>query len=156
MLGIGFYLDHAAGNWSADHSLEVDHLFRSYDRTRIRYDGTLKTKGVSARPHYWRVDTKQYDYFDYLRLGGSRNIRGYLEEEFTVNRAFWINLEYTRYPVFPLADIAWLTPGTAHLLSYGFGIDARTGIARASLMFAWPKNGRWYDGKVHFMLEKSL
>ena len=98
--------------------------------------------------------TDIFDFFDYVRIGGARDLRGYLEDEFTVRKAFWVNLEYHRLFIFPLVDIARIDGDIVY--SYGFGISAKSQIADASLMFAWPKRGAWSDGKIHLSLTREF
>jgi len=106
------------------------------------------------KPHYWWVKTNAFEYFDYFRLGGSKNIRGYLEDEFVVVNAAWLNTEYRKFFIYPILDIVYIEDNI--LYSYGFGLGAKTELANTSLIFAWPKNGDWRDGKLHLVIEKGF
>jgi len=154
LLGVGFNFGYDMPDWSTNQEINFEYLFRQNDRMKIRYDGSFNVRKLFARPHYWWVQTATFEYFDYFRIGGSKNIRGYLEEEFVVSEAMWLNFEYKRFSLYPLFDIAYIENNLFY--SYGFGIEAKTTFANASLIFAWPKDGNWHDGKVHLIFEKGL
>jgi hypothetical protein len=135
-------------------NFDIDYLFRSSDRFRFRYDGLLAWRSVNLKPHAVWTWTDHFEFFDYWRLGGARDIRGYQDNEFVVTRAGWLNIEYKKLPIYPMLDMAWLDRGFFY--AYGFGIDAKSSFANATLVFAWPKDGSWNDGKVHFILQKVL
>lgn len=154
LLGAGVGFEYKTGTWSTEHEIGVDYLFRTADRLKFAYDGNLNFLRISIRPHYRQVWTDTFDFFDHIRIGGARDLRGYLEDELTASRALWINLEYHRLFIFPLLDIA--RSGRTFLCSSGFGIAARSRIADASLMLAWPKRGKWSDGKIHLALTREF
>ena len=154
LLGAGVGFEYRSSTWSTDHQLGVDYLFRTVDRLKFMYDGNLNFFNFSIRPHYRHVWTDIFDFFDYVRIGGSGDLRGYLEDEFTAKRAFWVNIEYHRLFIFPLFDIARVD--RTFLYSYGLGISAQSRIADASLMLAWPKGGKWSDGKIHLALTREF
>lgn len=151
ILGIGseFRLNEISKNL-----LKFDYLFRDNKRLRIFYDGVIEFSHFFIKPHYYLVVTEKFEYFDYIRLGGAKNLRGYLEDEFLLKQALWVNFEYKRFPFYPLIDIGYLDG--EYLYSYGTGIDARTNLAKVSLIFALPAKGNLRDGKVHILLEKNL
>ncbi|UCD06087.1 MAG: hypothetical protein JSV98_02335 [candidate division WOR-3 bacterium] len=154
LLGAGLGLEYKTSTWSTDHQLGVDYLFRTADRLKFMYDGNLSFFSFSIRPHYRHVWTDTFDFFDHVRIGGSGDLRGYLEDEFTAERALWVNIEYHRLFIFPLFDIARID--RTFLYSYGLGISAQSRIADASLMLAWPKGGKWSDGKIHLALTREF
>lgn len=137
-----------------NNNVTFDYLFRKNERMRIKYDGTLGYMNFIFKPHFHLTITDNFEYFDYIRLGGASSLRGYMEDEFLVKMSIWANIEYKLLPIYPLFDIAWFNDDYTY--SYGAGIDARTSIANASLIFAWPEHGKWNDGKVHLLLEKAL
>ncbi len=153
-LGLGFAFFHNASNWTVDQTIGYDHLFRKYDRRRVRYDGEFEIQKLNLRTHYYVVNTDSFEYFDYCRLGGADDLRGYLEEEFIVSYAIWLNSEYKKFFVFPLFDIGLLDG--AIKFSYGFGIEAESDFAKAALIIAWPQQATWRDGKIHLMLETGF
>ena len=154
LLGAGLGFTYGTPNWSTSHMVEVGYLFRDADRLRIEYSSESEFWRMVIRMNYHRVQTDSTQFFDFLRIGGADNLRGYLEDEFLARRALWFNLEYHRLPIFPLLDIARIDGQT--LYSYGLGIEARSRFADASLVLAWPKRGNWNDGKLHLKFSKGF
>ena len=154
LLGVGLGYDYARPDWSTLQTIKLDYLFRDADRLRIAYDGEFTLWKFVLRPHYHRVQTDILEFFDYLRIGGAKDLRGYLEDEFVTSRALWCNFEYHRLFVFPLFDIARI--GGEVFFSYGFGISAKSRLADATLVLAWPKGGTWSDGKIHLTFAKGF
>jgi outer membrane protein assembly factor BamA len=154
LLGAGFGFAQETLIWTNTVDLRLDYLFRDADRLRIEYDSQTELWKVSVGIHYRRVQTDSFGFFDYVRIGGANDLRGYLEDEFLTTRALWLNLEYHRFPVFPLFDIARLADEIVY--SFGLGIEARSRFADASLILAWPKNGTWEDGKLHLTFSKGF
>lgn len=154
LLGAGLEYVLERPEWSTAQALHFDHLFREADRSRLAYDGEFTIMKVVLQAHYRRVVTSNYEFFDYVRLGGSRNLRGYMEDEFTATRASWLNIEYRRLFIFPMVDIARIDREI--LYSYGFGMEAKSRIADASLVIAWPAAGTWLDGKIHLTFTRSI
>jgi outer membrane protein assembly factor BamA len=154
IVGVGIQTGYQWNILSIVNSITIDYLFRKNERLRIKYDGIVKCADLFVKPHYYFVRTELFEYFDYIRLGGARNLRGYMEDEFRNEKSWWINLEYKALPVYPFIDIAWLD--NYYTYSYGAGIEAQTNFANASIVFAWPKKGKWIDGKVHLLIEKGF
>jgi len=154
LVGLGMVASFKNDAAELTQNFDIDYLFRSSDRLRFRYDGLLAWQSLDLRPHAVWTWTDRFEFFDYWRLGGARDIRGYQDNEFVVARAGWLNIEYKKLPIYPLLDMAWLDSGFFY--AYGLGIDAKSSFADATLVFAWPKDGSWNDGKVHFMLQKGL
>lgn len=147
LLGAGLGFTYETPRWITHHVVEVDYLFRDANRLSIEYGSQTELWHTVVRMNYQWVQTDSFQFFDYLRIGGANDLRGYLEDEFLVKRAVWFNVEYHRLPVFPLLDIARLDGEL--LYSFGLGIEARSRFADASLILAWPKRGNWNDGKLH-------
>ncbi len=154
LLGIGTTFDYTSKSWSNRQSLYLDYLFRDEDRLAIAYDADLTLHRFSTSLHYHRVHTDSMEFFDHIRIGGARDLRGYLEEEFMVTRALWVNLEYHRLPIFPLIDIARLDGDLYY--AYGLGMQAQSRYGDASIIVAWPKGGTWRDGKLHLTFERGF
>lgn len=154
ILGIGFSLDRAVLNWYCRQNISFEYLFRRYDRWKIQYNGEFDINKFIIKPHYYVVRTDSVEYFDYFRIGGAKNLRGYLEEEFILSDVKWLNIEYKKIFIFPLFDIALLQNDIK--FSYGLGLEAKSDFADASLIIAWPKQGTWQDGKIHLMLETGF
>ena len=154
LLGLGISFQYEMPVWSIFQDLNLDYLFRDADRLKIEYDAEVEFKKILVGLHYHMVRTASFEPIDYVRIGGAKNLRGYLEDEFLVEQAVWVNLEYHRLPVFPLFDVARI--GRNLFYSYGFGIRAKSKIADASMILAWPKAGTWEDGKLHLILSKGF
>ncbi len=154
LLGIGFGCDYETSTWACRQDISFEYLFRQHDRQRIQYDGGFEAKKFNIKPHLFWVKSDSFEYFDYYRVGGAKTLRGYLDEEFIITNALWVNIEYKKFFLFPVVDIGWLEDDL--VFSYGFGVEAKSNVADASLVIAWPKQGAWRDGKVHVMLERGF
>ncbi|HEC77836.1 MAG TPA: hypothetical protein ENI34_01670 [candidate division WOR-3 bacterium] len=152
LIGVGAGFDFDKQLWSCEQKVRFNYLFRENDRENFEYDGAFRIKKLYLRPHYRLVKTDGFEFFDYYRLGGVKSLRGYFEEEFIVDEAFWFNLEYKFFFIYPLFDVGLIEDKIKY--SYGCGIDAYSTFADASLIIAFPEQGTWRDGKVHLMLEK--
>ncbi|MEO0205458.1 MAG: hypothetical protein ABIL22_02145 [candidate division WOR-3 bacterium] len=154
LLGTGIQTEYVNNRITVENNVTFDYLFRQKKRIRVRYDGVIEYAKFFFKPHAMIVETDLFEYFDYVRLGGADDLRGYMEDEFLAKQAWWFNLEYKILPIYPIFDIAWLE--TDYTFSYGMGIDAQTKFANASIIFAWPKKGKWTDGKIHLLLTKGF
>jgi len=154
VLGIGFGLVYDTFNLSFKQGINFEHLFRAYDRWKMQYDSEFIINKFILKTHYYVVETDSFEYFDYYRIGGAKDLRGYYDEEFIVSHAIWLNSEYKKFSIFPLFDVGLLNQDIQ--FSYGLGIEAKSRFADASLIIAWPKHGSWQDGKIHLMLEKGF
>jgi len=154
LLSTGLQSDYNKNDFTIINNIAFDYLFRENERLRIKYDGVFEFANFFVKPHYRMVRTDFFEYFDYIRLGGANNLRGYMEDEFLSKQSCWLNIEYKILPIFPLVDIARID--NDYTYSYGVGIDAKTNFANTSIIFAWPKRGKWNDGKVHLLLEKGF
>jgi hypothetical protein len=132
----------------------IEYLFRTAARIKFQYDGQFDFLHLMIKPHFWWTRTDQFEYFDYFRIGGSRTIRGYLEEEIIAREIFWVNNEYKKYLFYPLFDFAF-ADGRFYY-AYGLGLDVRTSLGNAALALVWPRDGDWRDGKLHFFIEKGF
>lgn len=154
LLGIGFGLVYDTVNLSFKQGINFEYLFRPNDRWKMQYDSEFNINKYIIKAHYYVVQTDSYEYFDYYRIGGVKDLRGYYDEELIASHAIWLNSEYKKFFVFPLFDIGLLNKDIQ--FSYGLGIEAQSRFADASLVIAWPKHGSWQDGKIHLMLEKGF
>ena len=96
-----------------------------------------------------------------LRLGGAASIRGYREEAFLVNRAFWMNLEWRvilarRSRAFFFVDAGVLGDGARGernglLFPLGFGLGMRTAsrVGTIGLEYGMARTDSPGRGKVH-------
>lgn len=154
VIKIGLQSEYYTNHFVNTNRISFDYLFRENKKWRIKYDGTIMYANFFVKPHFCLVITDNFEYFDYIRLGGANSLRGYMEDELLAKKTFWINLEYKLLSIYPLIDIA-LTDND-YKYSYGIGIDAKTNLTDASIIFAWPENGKLHDGKVHLLLEKAF
>ncbi len=154
LVGIGFGLVYDTFNLSFRQGINFEHLFRPCDRWKMQYDSEFNINKFIIKTHYYVVETDSFEYFDYYRIGGVKDLRGYYDEELIASHAIWLNSEYKKFFVFPLFDIGLLNQDLQ--FSYGLGIEAKSRLADASLVIAWPKRGSWQDGKIHLMLEKGF
>ncbi len=113
------------------------------------------------------VESPEYTETDLMRLGGSRSIRGYREEQFRVGRYAWGDLEY-RYLLDPYSHAFLFAAGGAYerpemvgeqdtgtsdwLYSGGFGFRYRTPIGIMQFTYAVSADDPLHNGKVHFNL----
>ncbi len=154
LIGIGFDVTYDTLDLSFKQEVKLEHLFRHNDRWKMLYDGEFDVKKLIIKTHYYVVETDSFEYLDYLRVGGVKDLRGYYDEEFIASHAIWLNCEYKRFFVFPLFDIGVVDHDIKY--SYGLGIEAKSRLADASLIIAWPQQGKWQDGKIHLMFERGF
>ncbi|MEO0122765.1 MAG: POTRA domain-containing protein [candidate division WOR-3 bacterium] len=154
LLGAGVEWNFSKENTIFLNSIKFDYLVRNNERIRFFYDGEMGYVYIFIKPHCRYVKTENFEYFDYIKVGGAKSLRGYMEDEFLVKRALWCNIEYKRFPVYPLFDIAYLDNN--YTFSYGAGIEAKTNLVNAAVIFALPEKGGWSDGKIHVLIEKNL
>lgn len=152
--GIGLGFDYASSFWSCSQQTRYEYLLRQYDRWRFQNDAEFQIVKINVRPHYYFVETDSFEYFDYYRIGGAQDLRGYLEEEFYTRSAVWVNFEYKKLFIYPLFDIGRIQDEIKY--SYGFGMTIASNALDAAIIFAWPKQGTWRDGKIHLMLETGF
>jgi outer membrane protein assembly factor BamA len=94
-----------------------------------------------------------------IRVGGARTLRGYVEEEFRSDVAFWSRQELRWgsdvFSLYPLFDAAWVD-GAGFAAGYGAGIAVKTPIGRLELDAALPWDGAWQDAKLHLSLDAEF
>lgn len=154
LLGAGLEWNFSKENTIFLNCIKFDYLMRNNERTRFFYDGEMGYAYFLIKPHYRYVETENFEYFDYVKIGGAKNLRGYMEDEFLAKQAVWFNIEYRRFPFYPLIDIAYFDRD--YIYALGAGLDAKTNLINVSVIFAIPEKGTWNDGKIHILLEKNL
>jgi len=102
---------------------------------------------------------------DLFRLGGTKTLRGYREDQFLGNRIFWSNLEYrlflsNRTYAFLFFDTGYylrnadVERNIAKLedfkIGYGLGINLQTEIGMLAVSYALAKGDSFSEGKIHF------
>jgi len=114
------------------------------------------------------IENKDLTIFEYFYLGGSDNLRGFLENQFTGFRVGWLNLELryllSRYSrVFVFGDYGYVknpeyTMGK--LFSLGLGLRIRTKLGLLGIDYGLGyENGNFndlQDGLIHFGIETKL
>ncbi len=117
------------------------------------------------------VESPEYTETDLIRLGGSRSIRGYREEQFRVSRTAWSDVEY-RYLLDAYSHAFLFAAGgiyeqpkligqdrpgeTEWLHSGGFGFRYRTPIGIMQFTYAVSGEDPLHNGKVHFSLSAQF
>ncbi len=131
---------------------KFDYLFRTSDRMRFSYDGSIDFRRLMIAFHYRIAWTDSFNYFDYYRIGGAHDLRGYREDEFFAKKARWFTIEYHRLPVFPMIDIGYVNDDFCS--AFGLGLKASNRMAEATLIIAWPwsNDWQWQQGKLHLLL----
>lgn len=94
-----------------------------------------------------------------IRVGGARTLRGYVEEEFRSDLAFWSRQELRWgsdvFSLYPLFDAAWIR-GAGFAAGYGAGTAVKTPIGRLEVDAALPWEGTWLDAKLHLSLSAEF
>lgn len=106
-----------------------------------------------------------FEQSDLFRLGGTKTLRGYREDQFLGNRIFWSNLEYrlflsTRTYAFLFFDTGYflrnadiernIAKQEDFKIGYGLGINLQTGIGMLAVSYALAKGDSFSEGKIHF------
>lgn len=98
---------------------------------------------------------------DHFRLGGTRTLRGYREEQFNGTRIAWMNLEYRyllgrRSRAFVFGDMGYYSrPGAFegkiedYKLSYGFGIRLETRLGIMGVDYGLGEGSGLLEGLIH-------
>jgi outer membrane protein assembly factor BamA len=114
------------------------------------------------------IENKALTSFEVFELGGSRNLRGFNENQFSGYRILWLNLEL-RYLLssnsraFLFSDYGYVHNDEYtfdKLFGFGFGlrVETRLGILRLDYGFSYFKDElrNPLDGIIHFGLETKL
>ncbi|MEJ2493471.1 MAG: BamA/TamA family outer membrane protein [Ignavibacteriaceae bacterium] len=106
-----------------------------------------------------------FEQSDLFRLGGTKSLRGYREDQFLGNRIFWSNLEYrlflsNRTYAFLFFDTGYylrnadversIAKQEGFKIGYGLGINLQTGIGMLAVSYALAKGDSFSEGKIHF------
>ena len=102
---------------------------------------------------------------DLWRLGGTRSVRGYREDQFLGSLTAWANLEYRllitrRSYVFLFFDSGYyfreaepergIVGAEDYIYGYGVGLTVETGIGLLGVSFALAQEETFSEGKFHF------
>ncbi len=117
--------------------------------------------------HGVEIRSPKFENADFFRLGGSKTVRGYREEQFLASRAAWANFEIryslTRktfaslfydagYYKKPLDEITLAPEQKGFIFGYGLGIRIETPLGIFGVSYALSKGDSMLEGKVHFGL----
>ena len=106
-----------------------------------------------------------FEQSDLFRLGGTKSLRGYREDQFLGNRIFWSNLEYrlflsNRTYGFLFLDTGYymrnadegrsISKQEDFKIGYGLGINLETSVGMLAVSFALAKGDSFSEGKIHF------
>ncbi len=131
------------------------------------YYSFFKRQSSLISVHGVEIRSPKLENADFFRLGGSRSVRGYREEQFLASRAAWVNFEIryslTRktfaslfydagYYKKPQDEITLTPEQKAFIFGYGIGIRIETPLGIFGVSYALGKGDSFLDGKVHFGL----
>ncbi len=117
--------------------------------------------------HGVEIRSPKFENADFFRLGGSKTIRGYREEQFLASRAAWVNFEIryslTRktfaslfydagYYKKPQDELTLAPEQKGFIFGYGLGIRIETPLGIFGVSYALGKGDSMLEGKVHFGL----
>ena len=117
--------------------------------------------------HGVEIRSPKFENADFYRLGGSRTVRGYREEQFLASRAAWANFEIryslTRktfasifydagYYKKPQDELTLSPEQKGFIFGYGLGIRIETPLGIFGVSYALSKGDSMLEGKVHFGL----
>lgn len=131
------------------------------------YYSFFKRQSSLISVHGVEIRSPKLENSDFFRLGGSRSVRGYREEQFLASRAAWVNFE-VRYSLTrktftslfydagyykkPQDEITLTPEQKAFIFGYGVGIRIETPLGIFGVSYALGKGDSFLDGKVHFGL----
>jgi outer membrane protein assembly factor BamA len=114
------------------------------------------------------IENKELNELEYFHLGGSKNLRGFTEDQFSGYRTGWINTEL-RYLLsrtsrfFVFTDYGYVESQISKqnkLFGFGFGFRLQTKLGLLGLDYGFSYNGTELrnplDGIIHFGLESKL
>jgi outer membrane protein insertion porin family len=131
------------------------------------YYSLFKRQSSLISLHGVEVRSPRLEDADYFRLGGSRTVRGYREEQFLASRTAWANFELryslTRktfasifydagYYQKPFDEIVKSPEQKGFIFGYGLGIRVETPLGIFGVSYALGKGDGMLEGKVHFGL----
>lgn len=131
------------------------------------YLSTFVHQVLAFGVHGRELQSGQLEEGDMFRLGGTRTLRGYRENQFIGSRVGWSNTEYRflmarrsfiygfvdgGYYLRP-ADVLRGIPKTdAFKYGYGIGVQLETGLGNLGVSFALGQGDTFATGKIHFGL----
>ncbi|KAA3606538.1 MAG: hypothetical protein DWQ06_01465 [Calditrichaeota bacterium] len=102
---------------------------------------------------------KEISVTDLVRFGGTKTLRGYLENQFLGDNVAWANIEYRflqgrKSRVFAFYDFGFYTKNKTNknfnfLDSFGFGLKIETRVGIIGIEYAIGKDDNFNNGKLH-------
>ncbi|MBN2541980.1 BamA/TamA family outer membrane protein [bacterium] len=100
---------------------------------------------------------------DLYRVGGSRSVRGYKEQQFAADKVGWSNIEYRLLlgpgaRVFAFADIAWFEKSAIPDVKVGWGVGLRfeSNIGLIGVDYGIGEDRTVTSGIIHFSIEAEF
>jgi outer membrane protein insertion porin family len=117
--------------------------------------------------HGRELQSGQVEEGDLFRLGGTRTLRGYRENQFMGSRTAWTNTEYrlllarrsfiygfldTGYYLRPSEAVRGIPQSDGFKYGYGIGAQLETALGNLGVSFALGQGDTFSTGKIHFGL----
>ncbi|MCK4352246.1 BamA/TamA family outer membrane protein [candidate division WOR-3 bacterium] len=124
--------------------------------------------------NWQQIFRKEVPEYEFFKLGGSRTLRGYWEEEFQGAKVGWLNLEYRRFVgggsyFFPFYDIGYISCLPARHLAggsadrdgdikqgFGLGVALNSPIGVITLAYGLVKGVSFMEGKIHLSISSRF
>lgn len=131
------------------------------------YVSTFLHQVLAFSVHGRELQSGQIEEGDMFRLGGTRTLRGYRENQFIGSRVAWSNTEYRflmarrsfiygfvdgGYYLRPADDVLGIPKTDAFKYGYGIGVQLETGLGNLGVSFALGQGDTFATGKIHFGL----
>jgi len=131
------------------------------------YLTTFARQVLALTVHGRELQSKQYEEGELFRLGGTRTLRGYRENQFMGSRVAWSNFEYRLllarrsfiygfldggYYFRPADEVRSIPQTDAFKYGYGIGVQLETGIGNIGVSYALGQGDTFATGKIHFGL----
>lgn len=117
--------------------------------------------------HGRELQNGQFEEGELFRLGGTRTLRGYRENQFVGSRIAWSNTEYRfllarrsfiygfldgGYYLRPADDVRKIPQSDGFRYGYGIGVQLETALGNLGVSFALGQGDTFGTGKIHFGL----
>lgn len=131
------------------------------------YLSTFLHQVLAFGVHGRELQSGQLEEGEMFRLGGTRTLRGYRENQFIGSRVAWSNTEYRflmarrsfiygfvdgGYYLRPADEVRGIPKSDAFKYGYGIGVQLETGLGNLGVSFALGQGDTFATGKIHFGL----
>ncbi|MBM2840323.1 MAG: outer membrane protein [Bacteroidetes bacterium] len=172
--GARYRTDYSFGN---KHISNIPAAFRSIVPGRVTvqrftldldfYLSTFTRQVLAVGFHGRELRSGQLEEGDLFRLGGTRTLRGYRENQFIGSRIAWSNTEYRLllarrsfiygfldggYYLRPADAVRSIPKTDSFKYGYGIGVQLETGLGNLGVSFALGQGDTFATGKIHFGL----